>query len=280
MIGSDRQRLAQELRNLRAASAPSGSAFARGLGWQQSRVSKIETGTQLPTEQDIQDWSTAAGAPGSVPLLLELLERARVEYASHRAQFATHGGAARNQVSIREREQQASEIVSFQPAMVPGLLQTAPYARELLSLPCGPTAWGASAEDIEQTVARRIERQEILYDPEKRLRFVVGEAALWTKFGAVDTLLGQLDRLVAVAGLASVDFGVVPFSAPMPVFPLGGFKVHDEELVIVESLAGEQLLADPDAVKRYHEWAGQLWSAAATGEGAVSLIRSVAGRLR
>lgn len=105
-------------------------------------------------------------------------------------------------------------------------MQTAAYARELLSLLCGPSAAGASADDIEAIVGQRIKRQDVLYQPDKKIQLVMGEAALRTRFGALQTLLGQLDRLVAVVGLASVKLGVVPFPTPLPLFPYTAGSRH------------------------------------------------------
>jgi transcriptional regulator with XRE-family HTH domain len=51
--------------------------FAEPLGWGQSKVSKIETGRQLPAEADLRAWAQATNAdPGE---LLALLEQARAE---------------------------------------------------------------------------------------------------------------------------------------------------------------------------------------------------------
>ena len=53
------------------------------LGWQQSKVSKIETRKQLPSEEDISAWVGAAdGSPETASELLAVLRGARVEYAS------------------------------------------------------------------------------------------------------------------------------------------------------------------------------------------------------
>ncbi|MGH3976816.1 MAG: helix-turn-helix domain-containing protein [Pseudonocardiaceae bacterium] len=80
-----RARLAARLKAIRAGVAPSGSEFARFIGWPQPRVSKLETGKQLPTEADIRAWVAAAGASESVAAeLLGLLAAARIEYVTHR----------------------------------------------------------------------------------------------------------------------------------------------------------------------------------------------------
>jgi hypothetical protein len=72
--------------------------------------------------------------------------------------------------------------------------------------------------------------------------------ALRARVVSVPTLAGQLDRLLAVIGLPTLDFGIIPFGAAVPVFPLSGFRLY--ALVIVESIVGEQQLAEADDVAR------------------------------
>ncbi|MGH3439609.1 MAG: Scr1 family TA system antitoxin-like transcriptional regulator, partial [Sciscionella sp.] len=138
-----------------------------------------------------------------------MTDQARVEYSSWRKAYSNAGGAAQSQADIGERERRATTTSEFAPTMIPGLLQTAGYAREVLALPTGPAAHGATPEAM---AAERIKRQDILYQQGRSARFVLGEAALRTRFGSVDTLVAQLDRLVALAGLVTVDLAVVPFA--------------------------------------------------------------------
>ncbi|HEY1970608.1 MAG TPA: DUF5753 domain-containing protein [Pseudonocardia sp.] len=121
-----------------------------------------------------------------------------------------------------QMEAEARRLACWQPAMKPGLVQTPAYARELLSRPGRPSMAGLSEEDIEALIVERIRRQEVLYAPGKQIELYIGEAALRTAPGTVDTLLGQLDRLATLAGLGAVEVGVIPFPA-MPIMPLCSF---------------------------------------------------------
>jgi hypothetical protein len=286
-ITPQRALLARRLRDLRAAAFPSGSALARRLhadhpdgSWHQTRVSKLERGLQRPTERDITQWATATGASSQdLAELLELLAAARVEYATFGQLYRRAGSPVADQARTTAADAETTRIAGYQPAMVPGLVQTAAYARELLSLPCGPSAAGASAEDIEAIVGERIKRQDVLYQPGKKIQLMMGEAALRTRFGALQTLLGQLDRLVAVVGLATVELGVVPFATPLPVFPLTGFVLYDDA-VLIESITGQQRLDAANEVALYERFFDQLRDAAATGPDAAALIQRVAAELR
>ena len=79
------------------------------------------------------------------------------------------------------------------------------------------------------------------------------EGALRERVVSAPTLVGQLDRLLAVIGLPTLDLGIIPFEAAVPVFPLSGFRLYDD-LVIVESIVGEQQLAEADDVARYEKY--------------------------
>jgi len=139
---------------------------------------------------------------------------------------------------------------------------------------------GASEDEVEALVSARIRRQEILYQPGKQIQLVIGEAALHDPPGSIETLVGQLDRLVAVAGLASVDLAVLPVGTRMPVLPLSSFAAHDQRVVFVETMTGEQRLDQPDEVAVYVMAFELLRNAAATGPAAVALIQRVAAGLR
>jgi hypothetical protein len=286
-ISPQRARLGRRLRELRAAAFPSGGALAEHLrdqnpdsSWHQTRVFKLERGEQRPTEADLEQWVTATGSSvDELERLNEMLAAARIAYATHRDAFRAHGGAAGDQASIGIREVAATWIAGFQLAMMPGLVQTAAYAREVLSQPCGPIAHGTTEDEIEGMVSARIKRQEVLYQPGRQIHLLLGEAALRTKVGTLATLIGQLDRLVAVAGLDTVELGIVPFTAVMPIHPLGGFTIHDD-VVFIESLAGEQTVDDPGEVAIYVKAFDLLRDAALTGPDAVALIQRVAAQLR
>ncbi|OXM46052.1 helix-turn-helix domain-containing protein [Amycolatopsis alba] len=278
--GSDRARLAMKLRELRAATGMSGNQFAKELGWPQSRVSKIETAAQFPTGDDIVAWLGTAGARGEENVVTELLRRARVESVSVRQEFGKAGGAGATQRSVHEQERQAARVATFQPAMLPGLLQTPAFMRSLLSLPSGPAQMGnASSADIEQLVAARIERQSLLYQGDKDLPFVIGEAALWIRVGDLETQLGQLDRLQSLAGLHTVDLRILPFGKATPIAPLHGFRIIDAEFVAVETFTGEHQLRDPDEIALYRQLFRLLHEEAVGEEEAAGLIRRVSRRL-
>jgi transcriptional regulator with XRE-family HTH domain len=275
----ERKRLAEALKALRVSSGLSGARLAEMLGWQQSKVSKIETRKQLPSEDDIGTWTTATGAaPGTLDDLLTMLRGARIEYAAWKDSYR-ESGADGVQADILELEAQTTRIAEFQPAAISGLLQTAEYAREFLHLPCGPLSYGRDEDEIDRMVAKRMQRQQVLYQPGKQVQIVMLEGALRVRAVSVPTLAGQLDRLMAVAGLSSLELGIIPFETAVPVWPLSGFRLYDD-LVIVEHINGEPQFSDADEVARYEKYLELLREAASTGRDAVQVIRRSLEELR
>ena len=119
VLNPQRARLAARLRQVRAAAFPSGNAFAGRVGWAQSRVSKLETGAQLPTEGDCEAWVRVSGAgPAVLSELLSLLGAARIEYVNARGVQRGRGLAVRQAEQAR-LELETTRLCEYQPAMVP-----------------------------------------------------------------------------------------------------------------------------------------------------------------
>jgi transcriptional regulator with XRE-family HTH domain len=277
-----RAALAARLHELRAVAGLSGNALAKRMGVVQSRVWKIENSKLLPTENDIAAWVQAIGASGETAgELLGMLAGARTEQAFGSV-LRGKGGPAAYQERVRQIEERSTRIGEFQVGVIPGLLHTEDYTRELVNLPGGLRTWGADDAAIEAMIDGRLRRTEILTNSAKRAQFVVGEAALRILIVSPETLAGQLDKLLSVIRLPSVEFGVIGFGQRMPAYPFG-FRVYDDDLITVESISGERdytRKAEPDAVAAYLEAFGELRRAASIGAEAEAIIRRALDDLR
>lgn len=111
-----------------------------GPGWGQPKVSKIESGRQMATEDDIHAWAEATAS--DVEELLALHRRATHEFAAFREAYPSAGDAAQHQAAYAAAEQAATKLFCYQPFIVHALLQTPEYARAILSLPGGPADHG------------------------------------------------------------------------------------------------------------------------------------------
>jgi len=254
---------------------PSGAELARRTGWVQPKVSRLETGAQLPSEDDVRTWVRHTGASDEqTEALIDMLAAARVEYTPT-TDLLRRGVLALRQAHIGAMEAAATRIGEYQPAFLPGLVQIPTYSRALLELPGSARSKGASDAELDRIIAARAKRQALLREPGRRWQFVIGETALLSTPGSPEVQRAQLAHLVVVSSLASVELGVIPLPA-MPVVPLSGFRLLDDEFVFVESLAGEQLLDDPEDITPIIRAFDVLRAAATSGTQAVALIQRAA----
>lgn len=274
-----RRRLAATLKSLREAALPSGSELARRTGWVQPKISRLETGAQLPTEDDIRTWAAHTYASAEqTEALLDMLSATHVKYTPT-ADLLRRGELARRQAHIGAMEAAATRIGEFQPALIPGLLQVPDYSRALFELPGSARSKGATDAVLDGIIKGRSKRQQLLREPGRRWQFVFGETALWSPPSGLDVQVAQLDEIIAAVELPSVELGIVPVTAPMPIMAVSGFRVLDDELVFVESLAGEQLL-DGEQITAILLAFEAVRSTAVSGPDAVALIQRVAAELR
>lgn len=278
-VNPRRARLAAALRKLREAAVPSGAELARRTGWVQPKVSRLETGAQLPSEDDLRIWAQHTGATqDQTETLLAMLSTARIEYTPT-ADLLRRGELPARQVHIGAMEAAATRIGEYQPALLPGLVQLPAYSRAVLALPGSARSKGASDAELDRIIAARGQRQKLLHEAGRRWQFVIGEAALLSAPAGPELQRVQLDHLAVVSNLPGVELGVIPLRA-MPVLPLSGFRLLDDEFVFVESLAGEQRLDDPGDVVPIIRAFEALRSAAVSGEHAMLLIHRTVAELR
>ena len=170
------------------------------------------------------------------------------------------------------RTEVRTELRNFENVFVPGLLQTMPYAK--LRLAEGLARTGGIPDDLDEAVAARMQRQQVLYRPDKRFHFVVTEAVLRYRLGPVDVLIGQLDRLAASLSVPNVRLGIIGFAAELPLPPIHGFHLLDRA-VIVETLTSSLTLTDEAELIAYRDIFERLAGAAVYGRDAQAVIARV-----
>lgn len=266
--------LANQLRDLRNAAGLSGAALAHKCGWAQSKVSRIETDKQHVTDSDITAWCRATNASESVTAaLLEELRDIRLEES--RWQRRLRAGNEPVVAEAAHDEHDAAVIRIFELALVPGLVQTADYARHVF---LAVSELHRSPRDTEEAVRARIRRQDVLYDSSKQIEILMTEWALRSTVCPPAVMAGQLDRLLAVLSLGSVRFGVIPLGVQLPAVPMNGFWIVDDQ-VVVETVNAEIKVRDMDDVALHERLLGLLWTVAVEGDQARALLAKVAADL-
>jgi transcriptional regulator with XRE-family HTH domain len=286
IFGTERQRreLAGRLAHLRAVAGISGRELGRRIGVDQSTVSRIERGEQRVSLPQVTAWAKATEATEDQQAqLLALAEEIAIGPRSW--EDASESGSTNLQAETAKLEE-ASRLLSFyQPAAMPGLLQTAAYARRLLS--SGPNG---VPSDIAKRVMDRIERQHVLYNEAKRFRFVIPEAVLRWPYGppgdpaVPEEHREQLGRVEWATTRPNIDLGILPL-APVAPWRSSGFVVYDEmdedePQVHLEWLTRPYTITDPGQVEMTLQAFANLLGASVTGDEARRLIVAAADALR
>ncbi|MEU4449223.1 helix-turn-helix transcriptional regulator [Actinosynnema sp. NPDC050801] len=277
---SGRALLAAELRRLRDLAGWSGRQLAQEIGISQSKVSRIEAGSVIPTLPEVVAWGRALEV--SVEMrerLTSLTEAAFTEVHPYRAALQRRGHL---QDVVQDEEVSTRWVRTFQASVVPGLLQIPDYARRVFVV----SGIAYSDEDLPAAVAGRLHRQLALYEPDRRFDFLIGEAALRWRPGPVKMLLAQLDRLAAVGTLDNVDLGLIPFDreATAPIsdnFVING-DLDDgrQSYVSLETVHATLTITGEQDVEMYENRWSMLRKMAVYGDDARALLAEVAADVR
>ncbi|XVQ11131.1 helix-turn-helix domain-containing protein [Spirillospora sp. CA-255316] len=284
----NRQRLAAELRRLRDLAGMSGRELADRIGISQSKVSRIETGRTIPTVPEVSAWASEVKASADTASLLQALTEAAFTEV-HRWDPLVQGH--RNvQGDVQQVEARAHTISVFEPSVVPGLLQTANYARRAIELfqPMYAEA------DLPAVVAGRLDRQLALFDLERKFQFLITEAALRWRLGPPGLLLAQLDRIVSLTTLENISMGLITHAAPAVTYVPHGFVLFDlqddmsdagkgiagEAVVMVETVHANLTVSDPESLALYRRQWSLLERTAIVGEDARDFLSGLRAELR
>jgi transcriptional regulator with XRE-family HTH domain len=269
-----REALGHRLRDLRRDAGLNGRQLADLAGWHSSKVSKIEYGKQTPSEDDIRTWCLHTNSGDQVTDLIATVRHIEAMYVEWRRVLGT--GTRRRQQSFRELEEQTQLMCWYEPLLIPGILHTAEYAAAILRRVID---FYEVPDDLEEGVAARMERQQILYRGNHRFHFIVAHQALLTKVGDTAVMIGQLDRLLATISLSRVTFGIIAPQAEYRV-PTNQFIMFDNRLVQVETVSSELSISQPREISLYAKAFRELTRQAVYGQAARNLISQALDNLR
>lgn len=265
-----REALGARLRELRTDAGLTGKEFAEQLGWQRSKVSRLETGKQTATSADVEAWTLALGRPEAANELTQgvrALVRLETAQRSWRRQLAAGHRAVQDGHAVQEA--QAETIHLFESGIIPGIFQTPDYARGVLT---DVSTRLGKGRDIEEGVRARMKRQEAVYEPGRQFHALIWEAALHVQRCAPPAMAAQLNRLGGFIGLDTVTLGIIPLGARTPFSPKHGFWIIDERLVVADTWNSEVWLDSPDDVALYRKVWGLMHEAAVFDHQAHRLI--------
>ena len=271
-----RMLLGVRLRRLREARGITREAAGYAIRASESKISRMELGRVGFKERDVSDLLDLYGVVDKSDQD-DLLEMAREANAPSWWQPYTDvvPGWFHTYLGL---EESASLIRTYEVQFVPGLLQTADYARAVFRRGHPD----ASAREIEQRVELRMRRQERLRDPgTTSLWAVIDEAALRRPIGGPDVMREQIEHLLRLAELPNVAIQVMPLRFGGHPAEGGAFSIlrfpepEIPDVVYVEALTGAQYLERADEVDDYQKVMERL----CVDSTAPSAVREVMGEL-
>jgi len=268
-----RRQLGQELRRLREAAGTTIDQVAERLNCSASKISRIETGQSGVSSREVRDILAAYEVEGE--LAEWLVEMARE--AKQRGWWQLYGTVLTS--AYVGLEAAAAELRSFEPLVIPGLLQTEEYARAMVL-----AGWpDMSTEEVEQRIRVRMKRQSLLFqDDPLQLSIILDAAALRRPVGGIDAMRRQLDKLVNAAGLPHVTLQVLPLSAGAHGGMDGAFTIllfeeqANQNLVFAANGAGGLFLEKDDEIERYATIFAGLQRGALSPTRSIELIATLA----
>jgi transcriptional regulator with XRE-family HTH domain len=250
-------------------------ALASATGQHYTRVSKIEHGIQAPNDADIRAWCHACGAEDQVPDLIATQRAVESAYLEFRRQ--SRAGMKRVLgAHTRGRYERTKLFRIYEHNVVPGLFQTSAYCEAMLAF---WIEFLGTSNDLDEAVAVRMDRQQVLYRRDKRFQVVLEEQALRTWFGTAEVQLGQLDRLLALMSLPNVSLGIVPLMIERAAVGSAGFWIFDDSLVALETPTASIEVTRPQEIDQYARIFGVLAEPAVYGRAARDVVTRIIGEL-
>ncbi len=266
-----RRELGTLLRSLRNEKNLTVEEVAVSLMCSPSKVSRMETGHGAASPRDIRDLCNLYG-------VTDQAERDRMMKLSHEGKqqgwwqdydlpYSTYVGLEAEAVAIRD----------FQSSVVPGLLQTADYARAGHE----GTMPRLNSEEIERRIRAKLTRQSLLTQVNPpAFEAVLDEAVLHRAVGGPRVIAAQLDGLIAAARLPNVTIQVIPFTVGAHPGLESNFNILElpgltPGVVFVEGLIGSVYLEKAADLERYHEIFERLQTIAHSPKDTIDIITRI-----
>ncbi|MFD5891613.1 helix-turn-helix domain-containing protein [Streptomyces sp. NPDC060334] len=245
-----RRRLGAELRRLRQASGLKSTEVAERLMVSQPKISHLENGRRSVNPRDVRDLCAMYGVTDR-QVIDSLMQMAR---ESGRPGWWHAYGDLPDSVYIG-LEMDAASIHTYEPLLIPGLLQTPAYAQAVIE----ETIPLLTAEQAAARLKARLRRQYRIYDLACPLRLwvVLDESVLRRVVGSPDVMREQLEHLNALGAEPHVTVQVLPRTAGAHPGLSGQFSIlrsadrPEAGVVYLERFTRDLYLEKPSDVQGY-----------------------------
>lgn len=275
-----RRQLITELKQLRERAGLTQGQAAERLDWHHTKIFRIETGRTGPHPNDVRLLVEVYGVEDAAQrdALVQLAKEARKRgwWYSYRdvlpSKYEFYVGM----------ESEASAINNFELAVVPGLLQTEDYARELFR--GGPME--LDPEEIQRRLEVRITRQQVLAKPDRpQLWTILDEAAIRRLVGGPAVMKAQLEHLLECSyGKTTVQvvenrIGAHPGTTGSFIV-LGFPDPADVDVVYMETIGGNLWVDKPEDVAQYATAFDHLRAVALSPDATRAMVKAAIRELR
>jgi transcriptional regulator with XRE-family HTH domain len=246
-----RRRLAAELRRLRERASLTGDQVAEHMGWSASKVSRLENAHTPPRAPEIRKLLALYGAEDRTADLLELAREAQTSKGWWESYSQTLSPEYATLIGL---EAEATATMSWAPLIVPGLLQTSDYAREVTNGLVEGIAPISPAETRRRVEARLARQHVLTRDNPLQFSAILDESVLFRRFGDRTVMQSQIKRLQDLSERANITLRILPLDGPHPIgtgaFVLLQFdEVHDvthRDVVYLEHLTGGRYVEEEE----------------------------------
>jgi transcriptional regulator with XRE-family HTH domain len=253
------------------------AAVAKALGCSESKISRMETGERGLYADDVAAIMGFLQAPPK--LRHELLDLVRT--SEQRNWHEIHGKLPTSWKDLIKFEDEASAIYTYEPLLLPGLIQTADYARAVLR----NLSEVLPEEELDMLVAARMSRQVVLgRSNAPMLHLMFEEMVLRRTIGDPIVMYGQLQHLLAMAVRRNITLQVVPFDSQPAVAAQGSLLILEfpdqPTLSYEETWSVSTFLEDEEPIARARLVWQKLAAVALSEEDSTQMIADIAGKLR
>lgn len=222
-----------------------GKLAAQLLGWSESKVSRLLMGYQIVREPDIAALLALCLVKGEEKERLMMLAR---EYdipgwLQKRKGFRT----------FFELEKRATEIAEFDLLRIPGLLQTADYARALhMSSPKLPP------DEVEERVKVRLRRQDMFSRHDRPdCTFYVHELVFHLPTGGREVMSAQMHHLIQMSVRSYITIRIIPAALGACGITDGAGRLmafsHQRPIAYIEEETASHFMEEPDEIAIYRK---------------------------
>jgi transcriptional regulator with XRE-family HTH domain len=268
--------LAGALRACRIKAGLSVIDVAQATGMDASKITRVEkmnSGIYRDQFEKLLDLYNVTG-----PDRAELL--GYFHHAEERGWLSLRGDRAlpEDWQTWTEVEAEATSARNYEPLIIPGLLQTAEYARAII---LSTAVSGLSDSEVDKFVASRMTRQmRLSHAHPLTLHAIIEESVLARTFGDVDVQARQLRHLVESASRPNITIQVLPNKTGLHPALYGSFVILDyadkTKLVHIEVAVSSLFLDKDDQIAIYTRTWTELTKRAHNPEESIKLISAIA----